>query len=149
MQCRAIRKRWASDSFINFLKNGVSKATFQLKINFFSITSFLLFLVALLIQLTTGVISDPKFDVYLNPKYGVGPICKLVKAQIVKNNLFSNHKVGEDARTTPKWLFEAKKVVFVSTNLYAYYFNPHVMYYGATVFDSTWELFHDNKWRNN
>ena len=65
-----------------------------------------------------------KFDVYLNPKYGVGPICKLVKTQIVKNNLFSNHKVGEDARTTPKWLFEAKKVVFVSTNLYAYYFNP-------------------------
>lgn len=65
-----------------------------------------------------------KFDVYLNPKYGVGPICKLVKAQIVKNNLFSNHKVGEDARTTPKWIFDAKKVVFVSINLYAYYFNP-------------------------
>lgn len=30
---------------------------------------------------------------------------------------------------------------------YAYYFNPHVMYYGATLFDSTLELFHDSRWR--
>lgn len=70
------------------------------------------------------------FDFYTFANFTLGayfsaPWGKLIKANIVKANHFSNARIAEDARTFPRWIGECEKIAFSKECLYAYFDAPN------------------------
>lgn len=64
--------------------------------------------------------------VYLEKEYpnSFWLVCtKLIKKEIVLNNLFTEGKIYEDNAVAPKWLYEAQKIAVVDLPLYFYTIN--------------------------